>query len=74
MQLRTNMQKIILFLLQKGNKSFNLNLSGLFVGSMKNVALINKYIFLIEIMFNIKYHKVLMHNQDTSGIFLLACK
>jgi len=39
------MQKIILFLLQRGSKAFNLNLGGLFIVSMESAASVKDYIF-----------------------------
>jgi len=42
-------QKMILFLLQRGNKAFNLNIAGLFVGSLEGAATVRKIFFKIYV-------------------------
>jgi len=49
-------QKIILYLLQRGNKAFNLNLGGLFVIWMESYASVN--VVFIKMIFNIKFINV----------------
>jgi len=36
-------KKIILFLLQRGSKAFNLNLAGLFLGLMESATSVKEY-------------------------------
>jgi len=36
-------QKIILFLLQRSTKAFTMNIAGLFVGSLEGAATVEKY-------------------------------
>jgi hypothetical protein len=36
-------QKMILFLLQRGSKAFHLNFGGLFIGSMETAAMVKEY-------------------------------
>lgn len=47
-------QKMLLFLLQRGTKSFNLNLGGLFVGSLESAAMVKNILCITQNMFNEK--------------------
>ncbi|XP_019889803.1 uncharacterized protein LOC105287075 isoform X5 [Ooceraea biroi] len=44
-------QKMILFLLQRGAKAFNLNLGGLFIGSLESAGMVKEYM-LYEILYS----------------------
>ncbi|XP_071579170.1 uncharacterized protein [Temnothorax nylanderi] len=46
-------QKMILFLLQRGTKTFTMNIAGLFVGSLEGAAMVRRISF--KIVLNVKY-------------------
>ncbi|XP_026826041.1 uncharacterized protein LOC105287075 isoform X10 [Ooceraea biroi] len=49
-------QKMILFLLQRGAKAFNLNLGGLFIGSLESAGMVKEYMLYESRLFNVKYY------------------
>ncbi|XP_039311487.1 uncharacterized protein LOC105198336 isoform X2 [Solenopsis invicta] len=55
-------QKMILFLLQRGTKVFNLNIAGLFVGSLEGAATVRKMSFKICVEYEIFFKRRKIEN------------
>jgi len=48
-------QKMILFLLQRGTKAFTMNIAGLFVGSLEGAATVSNINVLLKICVNMYF-------------------
>jgi len=48
---------MLLFLLQRGTKAFNLNLGGIFVGSLESAAMVTNILCIAHDMSNKKFFK-----------------
>lgn len=65
-----HIQRLILFLMQRGTKDFSLNVGGLFIESLECFATVRK-LYIIKI-YNLKYHNTNEQNRSLTISFVVA--